>query len=344
MRNPYDLRWNFGVQRQLPGQMVLEVVYVGNHGVHLPINTQLDYIPRPYLTTSILRDNTTNSRMTASVANPLQGLIPNSTNLNGATVSYAQLTIPYPQYPVPSTPASTSNGVLMQGNGAGSTYFQSLNVRLQKRMTNGLTLINNFSWSNTIERLSYLNDSDPAPDKRVSSDSRPLREVLSATYSLPIGRGKRFDLGSRWANMLAGGWNMNANMVVQTGPVIGTWGNIIYLGGPLNLNPTQPNGLAFDTSQFITASSQQPVYNIRYFGSQFGNLRRAPSENLDFSVDKNFKFTERRYVQLRVETFNTLNHVTFGAPSLSATSSTFGTITTQSNSPRVVQLGLRVVW
>src|SRR5262245_51205863 len=115
--------------------------------------------------------------MTGAVTNPLKGLIPNSAILNGATVARQQLLIPFPQYPVPSTPASTNNGVLVQGNGAGSSYSQGLYVRLQKRLTNGLTVISNFSYRNTIERLSYLNDSDAAPEKRASSDSRPLREV-----------------------------------------------------------------------------------------------------------------------------------------------------------------------
>jgi hypothetical protein len=344
VRNPYDLRWNLSIQRQLPGQIVVEVAYIGNHGLHLPINTQLDYIPRQFLSTSVFRDNTVNTLMTGTVTNPLKGLIPNSSALNGSTVALQQLLIPFPQYPVPGTPASTSNGVLMQGNGAGSSYSQGLYVRLQKRLTNGLTLISNFSYSNTLERSSYLNDSDIAPEKRVSSDSRPLREVVSATYDLPIGRGKRLDLGSRLGNSLLGGWKLNGNMIVQSGPVVTGWGNIIYLGGPLNFNPYQPNGVAFDTTRFVTASSQQPVFNVRTFDTQFGNFRRDPSKNLDLSMDKNFAFGERRYLQLRFETFNTTNRVTFGSPSLSATSTTFGTITTQSNSPRAVQLGARIVW
>jgi hypothetical protein len=137
---------------------------------------------------------------------------------------------------------------------------------------------------------------------------------------------------------------MNGNMILQSGPVITGWGNIIYLGGPLNLNPYQPNGSAFNTSRFITASNQQPVFNIRSFDTQFGNLRRDASKNLDLSIDKNFFVAERLYLQLRFETFNTTNRVTFGTPTLTATSSAFGTITTQSNSPRAVQLGARLVW
>ena len=84
--------------------------------------------------------------------------------------------------------------------------------------------------------------------------------------------------------------------------------------------------------------------NIRTFDTQFGNLRRDASKNIDLSLGKNFAFGERRYVQLRLETFNTTNHVTLGAPSISPTTTAFGTISTQSNSPRALQVGLRFVW
>lgn len=341
--HPYEIRWTFGIQRELPGQMVLEVAYIGNHGVRLPVTTQLDYIPRQYLSTSPFRDQNTINVLTGTVANPLKGLIPNSSSLNGSTVALQQLLIPFPQYPVPVPPSSTTNGVVLQGNTPGSSYFQSLNVRLQKRLTNGLTLINNFVYSSLIDRLAYLNDSDPAPEKRVSSDSRPLREVLGATYDLPIGRGKSLDLRSRFGNSLVGGWKLNAMLTLQSGPML-AWGNVIYLGGPLNLQPHQPNGVAFNTSVFNTASSQQLADNIRTFDTLFGNLRRDPTKNVDMSVSKSFPFAEQKYLEIRIETFNTTNRVTFGAPSLSPTSTTFGVIGTQANSPRAVQLGARLVW
>jgi hypothetical protein len=74
VRNPYSLRWNFGVQRQLPGQMVLEVAYIADHAEALPISqVQLDYLPRQYLTTQSPRNNTLVSQLTQTVAKPVQG-------------------------------------------------------------------------------------------------------------------------------------------------------------------------------------------------------------------------------------------------------------------------------
>src|SRR6185369_6457241 len=118
----------------------------------------------------------------------------------------------------------------------------------------------------------------------------------------------------------------------------------IYFGGPLNLNPHQPNGVAFDTSQFVTASTAQPGSNIVYLNSQFNNLRRDMVKNLDISASKRFEFREKKYFQLRFEAFNATNRVTFGNPNLSPTSSTFGTISTQVNTPRRIQVGARLVF
>jgi len=107
------------------------------------------------LSVSPVRDTATVNLLSSVVTNPFKGLLPNSSSLNGSTVALQQLTLPYPEFPI--------NGVTMQNNQAGSSYFESLNVRLQKRLTNGLTLLNNFIWNRLIDRLAYLNPSDPAP-------------------------------------------------------------------------------------------------------------------------------------------------------------------------------------
>lgn len=339
-KDPYSIRWNFGLQRELPGQLVLEVAYIGNHAIHAIGNVQLNYLPRRYLSTSPVRDNATNNLLTGAVANPFRGLLPNSTSLNGATVALQQLLVPFPQYPIGS---GTSNGVILQGANAFSSYYHSLNVRVQKRLTQGLTLINNFIWSQLIERSGYLNDSDPTPEKRVSSISRPLHEVLAVSYELPVGRGRSVNLNSRLADAVLGGWALNGALTLQSGPPL-AWGNVLYYGGPLNLSTHQPNGTAFDITQFDRVSSEQLVNNLRTFHTQYNNLRRDPTKNLDLSALKRFSLGERRYLQIRFEAFNATNHVTFGAPNLTPTSSTFGQILTQANTPRRIQTGARLVW
>jgi hypothetical protein len=353
LRNPYVARWQLGIQHELPKQFVLEVAYIGNRADHLPIITQLDYIPRQYLSTSILRNNTVINQLTATTANPFQGLLPNSSSLNGKTVAVDQLLIPYPQYALPTVPTpcpacstgSPSNGVLEQENPAGSSEYESLNVRLQKRLSSNLQLLNNFVYSQLIDRMAYLNDSDLAPEKRVSSDSRPLREILAVNYILPIGRNRLINLRSSVLDGIIGGWGLNGILTLQSGPPI-IWGNYIYMGGPLDYNSHQPNGTAFNVSDFVTSSSLQPADNIRYFDNQFNNLRRDPTEELDVNMNKRFSIKEKVSLEIRLEAFNVTNRVTFGAPATSndVTSAAFGIISSQANTPRRIQTALRLVW
>ncbi len=335
--NPYNIRWEFSIQRQLPGQMVLEAAYIGSHSIHEYISTNINYDPRQFLSTSLSRDNATITELTGSLANanPFKGLIPAVSSFNGTTTTLQQLIAPYPQFPF--------NGITMMQNPAGAGYFESLDVRLQKRYGHGLILINNFSWNRMEDRLAYLNPSDSAPEKRLSSDSRPLREVMTATYQVPIGRGRKLNLQQRWLDTLVGGWQASGVLTLQSGPLL-TWGDYIYYGGPLSLNAHQPNGAAFNTAQFNTVSADQLANNIETLDLQFNNLRRDPTKEVDTSLDKNFRFGEKRYLQVRFEAFNLTNHVTFGAPNTAPTNAAFGTIGSQANTPRRLETALRLVW
>jgi hypothetical protein len=201
-----------------------------------------------------------------------------------------------------------------------------------------------------IDRLAYLNESDLQPEKRPSGDSRPLRNVTLATYEIPVGRGRQFNIQSRWKDALIGGWQMAGTFTLQSGPLL-SWGNVIYFGGPLNLQPHQPNGQVFNTSLFDQINAQQLANNIRYFDIQFNNLRRDPTKNLDMSMDKKFRFSERGYVEIRIEGHNLPNRVGFQTPNLSpttaynaATNTGFGAISSQANTPRRVQSAIKIVW
>ena len=214
---------------------------------------------------------------------------------------------------------------------------------MQKRFTNGLTLINNFVWSSLVSETSYLNDSDPAPEK-LPNDPQPLREILAASYEFPFGHGKAFNINSKIGNALLGGWAMNGVLTLASGTEPGLGRRTFYYGGPLDLQSHQVNGHAFNVAPFNTVSSQQLLDNIRTFPLQFNNLRSDPNKNLDLSLLKSVQIHEKVYFQLRFETFNITNRVTFGAPNTTPTSSQFGEITGQANTPRKIQVGGRLVW
>ena len=73
-----------------------------------------------------------------------------------------------------------------------------------------------------------------------------------------------------------------------------------------------------------------------------GTLRAPSFFNLDASISKRFNFTETKYLQVRGEFFNALNHASFGPPGRDITSPTsFGAITGQVQNPRNIQMGLK---
>ena len=346
-KNPYSNRWNLGIQRELARDMVLEAGYVGNHSVHLGVERGYNSVPRDLLSASPLRDQTAINRMTGLVTNPFAGLLPN-TPLNAATIRRAQILGAYPQFLLGDlianrTDGRPANGIIADSLNDGSSYFHMFQVRLEKRFSHGLQLLANYQYSKLIERVSRLNDSDPFLEKRIAAEDRPQRFVLSASYELPFGRGKQFLSGAgAVVNRLVGGWVLNGVYVVQPGPPL-NWGNVIYLGGDLNLDPRRIDG-AFDTTRFNTNSQQQLDWNIRSFPTRFTGLRQDGVYNADFSMLKNTAITEKVRLQYRCEFFNAFNHPTFDPPNLTPTNSNFGKITNQPNLPRIIQMGLRLSW
>jgi hypothetical protein len=349
MKNPYSMRWNFGVQQSLTKDTLLEVEYMGNHSVHLPIPfTQLNVVPRQFLSTVPVRDQATISALTATTANPLAGLEP-GTSLNSSTTTVEQLLSRFPEFPVGE--GSGSSGVVEQNLSDGRSNFESLSVRVEHRLARGLSVIGNYMYSRLIEQDTWLNDTDPEPERRVSPFDHPQHFVLGASYALPVGKNRLVNLKLGWANALLGGWTVNGIYTYQTGaPLVWTngsttsIGDYIYFGGPLNLNPSQVNGNAFNTSVFDTKAADQMQFHIRTFSTTFPNLRQADINNLDASLLKQFDIRETIYFQLRLEAFNAVNHPVFGAPTTTISSTSFGLITSQANLPRQIQLGARFVF
>ena len=108
-----------------------------------------------------------------------------------------------------------------------------------------------------MEEDTWLNDTDLRPEKRIGVFDHTHRGVMAFTYDLPFGHGRQFDMHSRWMNTAFGGWLVNGIYTVQTGQPV-TWmgtssttiGDVPYFGAPLDYNPRQVNGPAFNLSAF----------------------------------------------------------------------------------------------
>jgi hypothetical protein len=341
MKSPYSLRWNFGFQHAITPNTLLEVVYIGNHAVHTPINlTQINGIPRQFLSTLPVRDTALISSLNGSIANPFSGLITSGTPA-GATTSVAQLLARYPEFPLGYSNGgfTGSGGVLEQNLNVGSSYFDSLNVHLQKRLSGGLSITGNYIFSKLMEQDTWLNDTDLRPEKRIGVFDHTHRGVIGVVYTLPFhGRA-------------AGGWNLTGIYTRQSGQPFTfmgtsstTIGDYVYNGQQLNFDPRQVNTVAFNTNAFDKLTANQFAYHVRTFSTTFSSLRGDGVNQLNSSLLKRIEIREKMYLQLRFEVFNVFNHATFQFPNLAPTNSAFGLITGQSNQPRSIQAGARFVF
>ncbi len=332
---PYLVRWTASVQHELAQNLVVEVGYVGSHGLHLTLNRESTFIPRSALSTSQTRDQATINTLTANVANPFQGLLPN-TNLNGSTVALSQLLLQQPQY-------YGDNSVAELPQNLGSSIYHMFDARVEKRLSHGVQLLASYTLSKMIDAVSFLNPSDPAPTRMIASENRPQRFVVSGSYELPFGKRKPLATNANsWQNAIIGGWKVAAIMTIQSGPLL-SWGNVLYYGGNISLDAHNPNH-AFDTTRFNTVASQQLLDNIRTFPSMFSNLQADGPRNLDLNLLKDFQIKERFRLQFRFEAYNALNHPLFAAPDLIPTDASFGKATSQANISRFTQMSLRLTW
>ena len=356
-KNPYALRWNLGVQHQLGANTLVEAVYVGNHAVHLPVAyTQVNGLIPGYRSTLPVRDTALINELSANVTNPFYNL-PGTAVSTNKTTTVAQLLSAFPQFPVGD--GSGGTGIIENNAPIGSSYYQSANLRIQRRFSSGLTMIANYSFSKLTERDSWLNFPDTQLEKRISPFDHTNRFVLAISYDIPVGKGRMFDPHNAWLDAFIGGWNLNSVYTYQTGaPLLWTSGSTtvpgdyVYNGAPLNINNRQVNGYAFNVGAFDTAAADQFQYHERTFSTTFPNVRQDAINQWDVSLLKRFFITERRYFELRGEAYNVVNHPVFGAPGqtsaqgpvVAATNSNFGLITFQDNRPRALQLGARFVF
>lgn len=365
----YSERWNLDLQRSISSNDMIEVLYVGNHGVHLPIASQnLNALPLAYLSTNPYRNQALSNAYGKSVTNPFYKTLgsSNTTSVNASkTVAFSNLLYPYPQF--------GSAAVTEENQTIGQSYFESGMLHYQHRTAHGLTLTANYSFSKMIEADTFLNDEDTTPTRRISPFDHTHHFTVGGTYAFPFGAGQRFSMGgSKLWDELFGGYVLNAIYQFQTGAPIEFSADIPLQSGVTlrqitnktrDTAPSSSGTPALNTAAFVTGNSTSCPSSGACDGSVFINgqyvdhyrtlpqtlswVRQDGYNNLDASLLKNFNFTERTYFQLRFETFNTLNHPIFAAPNVSSpTSSTFGYITsvTSNSQPRQIQIGGRLVF
>ena len=337
---PYTLQYNLTVQRELPGAVLLEAAFVGNRGRQLSRGGEggftLNQIDPRFLTLG--------NQLNQLVDNPFFGQAGGV--LANRQVSRAQLLRPYPQF-----------GAIypLFSQGATSDYT-SLQTTFSKRFAKGMVFEGSYVWAKAMDDGTSHQDSTNYKESRaVSSVDVPHRLIFSGVYELPLGRGRQFGSGmSRWVEALVGGLQVNGIVNIQSGSALGISANNTAglfteairannngTSATLNVDAHQRLARWFDTSVF----SQPAPFTLGNMSPLVSNLRNHHINNVDMSVFKQFQILEKLRLQFRAEAFNAMNRVRFGSPNTSVTGgANFGLVTSQSNDPRQMQFGLKLIW
>ncbi len=339
-RRPYTQRWSLNLQMEPFKNTLLELGYLASRSVRQRVSTQFNAVPQQYLSTSPVRDQAVIDLMSANVANPFRGIagFEGTTYFTAANTTRSQLLRPYPQF-----------NDLTTGLPAGSSWYNAFTTKLDRRFGHGFMVQGNYTWSRTMEAVSYRNDTDKIPEHVVSNLDRPHRINGSGIWELPIGKGKLVARRTPgWLDQAIGGWQTQAIFTWQIGPPL-AFGNVIYTGTydqialPADQHTVQR---WFNTSGFQRDSRLQLANNLRTFPSRISQAR-APGINIwDLSAFKNFRIREGLRLQLRAEAEGALNHPNFSPPNISPTSTLFGAInSTQSGEgERRVFIGVKILF
>ena len=318
-RTPYVQQWNFNVQRELGQNWALEFGYLGSKSTKLA---------------------------TRSV------------------ISQGMLIRPGPD-PEVFFPYHNFAFILIDRTEGISNYHAGF-VRLEKRFRDGFYLSAHHTWSKGLSLASSAcsvgNDAclgrqnvwNLRADYGPNSYDVTHRFVFSGIWELPFGRGKRFGSAiPAAADLILGGWQLNTIYQVQSGfpfsvtarDVSGTRSSFFpranLVGDARGRDSEDPNRV------FNRFAFAQPGEGT--FGNSGRNILRGEGlNNVDFSLFKNARITERINVQIRAEFFNLFNHTQFGPfPGTSFSldpNSQFGVYRRVQQEARIIQLGLKFIF
>jgi len=355
LKMPYVEKWDLDVQKQFGNSWLVEVGYLGSHGIHdldsnnISTSSYLPYLVHsPYGYDAAAISTTMTS---TTVNNPFVGTMPGLTNSNGVfvpnqhklntkpTITLQSLLLNYPEY----------EQVVEQGIPEQSSTFEGLLVQVAKRMANGVEFHFNYEHSRLLGAMNRLNLGDRLSYGETTSDY-PNHATFIGIYKLPFGKGERYFTNSRLGNAI-GGWEVTSIYQYLSGTPV-SWGNVIYNGNwhdfkshAHNWKTPAFNTSVFDTRTYVDTNTKkqavQPTsWNYRTFPAYA--LRADSTNNFDFSILKNFTIHNSIVIQPRVDAFNTFNHPQFGNPNVSPTSSNFGMVDSQQNSARQLQGGVHI--
>ncbi|HLK62076.1 MAG TPA: TonB-dependent receptor [Bryobacteraceae bacterium] len=243
----------------------------------------------------------------------------------------------------------------------GNSFYNALQTRLEKRFSNGLTLLHSFTYARGLDNVGAWNDPNGslypqdaynfANEKALAENIVKFNSVASWVYELPFGRGRKMMTSAPPAvNAVLGGWQVDGIWNWRTGlplTIASPACAACAMGGDRTTRANVVPGI----SPSVSNPGPADWFNPAAFALQntpYGTVGRdtiwGPHlQQWDLGFAKRFLLSERRYFQFRGELFNTFNQVNFKPPASTVGSAGFGTITA-ANPGRNVQLGLKFYW
>jgi hypothetical protein len=423
LRVPYVQQWSFGIEREIADQTAVEVRYVGNHGVK--IFRAIDYNEANIFENGFLQEFLNAQKNLqinggASFAPGRAGTVPlpilstlfgglsaasgfgNSTFINnllqnnvGAmanTLAYSntyrnnRARLTFNGQPAPNFFVANPNAAFARAlTNASFSNYNSLQLEVRRRMSRGLMLQANYTFSKAISdgtgnSQSTLESSrtlrNTALDRTLSDFDQRHRIIGNFIYELPFGSGRRWLSGVPVLSKVAEGWSVGSVMTWQSGVPLfifsnrSTFNNFNAGGNPAQFTGSNFKDFLNNSGVYKTSSGvyffNPNLLNITtnssgvFTGStlkdgmldapapgQFGNFPinalKGPSFwQYDFSVTKRTKIHESAEMEFKATFYNAFNHANFVFGNVAFDSATFGRISGQRGSPRIIHFILGV--
>jgi len=341
---PVYHNWQFNIQRELKARTMFEIAYVGGRGIHLAapvtdftgaVNESLNQFDPKYLSLG--------ADLSKAVDNPFYGYLTGS--LGGRTIAQSQLLRPYPQF----------QGVTRNQPAFGNSVYHSVQMKLEKRMSHGVTALVSYTIAKNIHDLTNPQSNYNRKAERALSDwDVPQRLTVTAAWDLPFGQKRRFGANmSRATDLLVGGWTISTFNTFQAGFPVG-FGLIRAAAGSgsgrPNANGDPSAGISGSivsrlNRYFNTGAFAQPAdYTFGNLGPRIGAVRSPGMNNVNVTLSKGFRVTERLKVDFRASSFNFLNHPVFSGPNTTFGDASFGKVFNQVNLSRQMELNLKLIF
>jgi hypothetical protein len=343
-RTPMFHNWQFDIQREIAPRTMFEVAYVGSRAIKVAapptdftgaINENINQFDPMYLSmgTDLLK----------TVNNPFFGILTGS--LGGRTVQAQQLLRPYPQY----------TGVSRLSPAFLNSVYHSVQLKVEKRMSHGVTALVSYTIAKNIGDLSNAQNAyDRRSERAVTDLDVPQRLTITAAWEIPFGRGRRYLTGiSRPSDLLFGGWMLSTFNTFQSGFPL-SFGLARAAAGTGSGRPNAAGDPSIGASgsiverldhYFNTSAFSQPAdFTWGNIGPRIGTVRSPGMNNVNVTLSKTFAVTEKVKVDFRASSYNFLNHPVFSAPATTFGNADFGRVFNQANLGRQMEFVAKIVF